>query len=150
MSSRSIAVLFAIPFVSLALAAPAQAAKCGGDFNAFIAEFSREASARGISQGVIAAGLGNVTFDPAVLAFDRRQRGTFSKTFEQYAATRVGPAAHQSRQADDAEKRRALAAGRAALRRAEGTRGRDLDHGDRQRRRHGQAAGGAHARDAGA
>ncbi len=91
MSSRSIAVLFAIPFVSLALAAPAQAAKCGGDYNAFIAEFSREASSRGISQGVIAAGLGNVTFDPAVLAFDRRQRGTFNKTFEQYAATRVGP-----------------------------------------------------------
>ena len=26
----------------------------------------------------------------------------------------------------------------------------DLDHGNRQRRRHGQAAGGPHARDAGA
>ena len=40
---------------------------------------------------MISAGLGGVTFDPAVLAFDRRQRGTFNKTFEQYAATRVGP-----------------------------------------------------------
>ncbi|MET0277499.1 MAG: lytic murein transglycosylase [Pseudorhodoplanes sp.] len=78
-------------FATLALAAPAQAAKCGGDYNAFIAEFSREAAKSGISQQVITAGLGNVTFDPAVLAFDRRQRGTFNKTFEQYAATRVGP-----------------------------------------------------------
>ena len=26
------------------------------------------------------------------MAFDRRQRGTFRKTFEQYAATRVTPA----------------------------------------------------------
>ena len=31
-----------------------------------------------------------VTQDQAVLAFDRRQRGTFSKTFEDYVATRVG------------------------------------------------------------
>jgi membrane-bound lytic murein transglycosylase B len=32
-----------------------------------------------------------VTQDPAVLSFDRRQRGTFNKTFEQYVSTRVGP-----------------------------------------------------------
>ena len=32
-----------------------------------------------------------ITQDQAVLAFDRRQRGTFRKTFEQYVATRVGP-----------------------------------------------------------
>ena len=83
---------FAAVFIAILLTAPAQAAKCGGDYNAFIAEFSREAASRGISQGVISAGLGNVTFDPAVLSFDRRQRGTFNKTFEQYAATRVGPA----------------------------------------------------------
>ena len=72
--------------------APAQAAKCGGDFNAL----HRRNLARGRGPGRLArgapAGLGGVTFDPAVLAFDRRQRGTFKKTFEQYAATRVGPA----------------------------------------------------------
>ena len=34
-----------------------------------------------------------------MLAFDRRQRGTFNKSFEQYAATRVG-AAHQARAID--------------------------------------------------
>ena len=49
-------------------------------------------AAQGVSQNVIAQALGGVTHDPAVMAFDRRQRGTFRKTFEEYAATRVGPA----------------------------------------------------------
>ena len=74
------------------LAAPAFAAQCGGDFQTFVAAMSREAQAAGVSQGVLNQALGGVTLDPAVLAFDRRQRGTFSKTFEQYVATRVGPA----------------------------------------------------------
>jgi lytic murein transglycosylase len=70
-------------------AAPAQAAQCGGDFHAFMASMSREAQAQGISGPVINSALGGVTLDPAVLAFDRRQRGTFRKSFEAYAATRV-------------------------------------------------------------
>jgi lytic murein transglycosylase len=73
------------------LALPAHAARCGGDFNAFVASMSQEAAAAGISQGVISQALGGVTQDPAVLSFDRRQRGTFNKTFEQYVSTRVGP-----------------------------------------------------------
>lgn len=88
--------LRAIALTTLLLAAsavvPAQAAKCGGDFNAFVAEFSREAQGAGISPGVIQQALGGVTHDANVMAFDRRQRGTFRKTFEEYAATRVGPA----------------------------------------------------------
>jgi lytic murein transglycosylase len=79
-------VLFA-----LASLAPAQAAQCGGDFNAFIATFSREAAAAGISQRVIGESFAGITHDPAVMAFDRRQRGTFRKTFEEYARTRVPP-----------------------------------------------------------
>jgi lytic murein transglycosylase len=71
---------------------PAQAARCGGDFNAFVGEFSREAAAQGVSREVINAALGGVTQDSNVLSFDRRQRGTFRKSFEEYAATRVGPA----------------------------------------------------------
>src|SRR5262249_16863217 len=67
----------------------AYAAKCGGNFNSFIADFSRDAAAKGISQDVISTSLGGVTQDMAVLAFDRRQHGTFTKTFEQYASTRV-------------------------------------------------------------
>jgi lytic murein transglycosylase len=49
----------------------------------------REAAAAGVSRGVIDNAFAGVTSDPAVLAFDRRQRGTFTKTFEAYAATRV-------------------------------------------------------------
>ena len=83
--------LLAVVFSVLVLSAPAQAVQCGGDYNAFIANFSREAAGKGISQAVIQQGFAGVTFDQAVLNFDRRQRGTFNKTFEQYAATRVGP-----------------------------------------------------------
>ena len=83
---------FAAAAAMFFLSAPALAARCGGDFNSFIAEFSREAQAAGVSGQVINTALGGVTHDPAVMAFDRRQRGTFRKTFEEYAATRVGPA----------------------------------------------------------
>jgi lytic murein transglycosylase len=77
----------------LGSATPALAATCGGDFNTFIAAMSREAAAAGVSREVIASALGGVTPDPAVLAFDRRQRGMFhARSFEQYAATRVIPA----------------------------------------------------------
>ena len=75
------------------LATPARAAQCGGDFNTFLAAMSREAQAAGVSQGVIDQAFAGVTQDQAVLAFDRRQRGTFNrKSFEEYAATRVIPA----------------------------------------------------------
>jgi lytic murein transglycosylase len=76
---------------ALAFATPTFAARCGGDFNTFVASMSAEAQAAGISQGVISQALGGVTEDAAVLNFDRRQRGTFTKTFEQYVSTRVGP-----------------------------------------------------------
>ncbi len=75
----------------LLTAAPANAAKCGGDFNTFVAAMARDAAAQGISQDVISAGLSGLTIDQEVLSFDRRQRGTFRKTFEEYAATRVIP-----------------------------------------------------------
>jgi lytic murein transglycosylase len=50
---------------------------------------SREAAAAGISRAVIDQALGGVTPDAKVFAFDRRQRGTFRKSFEDYAVTRV-------------------------------------------------------------
>ena len=73
----------------LLLAAPARAAQCGGDFNAFIAAMSREAAVAGVSRDIVANAFAGVAQDQAVLAFDRRQRGTFRKSFEEYAATRV-------------------------------------------------------------
>lgn len=75
---------------SLVIAAPASAAQCGGDFNTFVGAMSREAQAAGISRAVIDQAFAGVTQDMAVLNFDRRQRGTFRKSFEEYAATRVG------------------------------------------------------------
>ncbi len=102
----------------LAVAAPAQAARCGGDFNAFVAAMAQEAQAAGVSRAVIDGALGGVTQDGAVLAFDRRQRGTFNKTFEQYVATRRRHRPDQDRAGDAAASRRAAVAHRAAVRRA--------------------------------
>ena len=68
----------------------AQAARCGGDFNSFVANVSADAQSAGVSQSVISSSLSGVTQDGSVLAFDRRQRYTFKKTFEQYVSTRVG------------------------------------------------------------
>jgi lytic murein transglycosylase len=72
-------------------ATPALAARCGGDFQTFVRSISAEAASAGISQATISQALDGVTQDAAVLAFDRRQRGTFRKTFEQYVSTRVTP-----------------------------------------------------------
>ena len=75
--------------VTLLFAVPVRAAPCGGDFNGFLAAKARDAQGQGISRGVIDTAFAGVTPDPAVLAFDRRQHGTFRQSFERYAATRV-------------------------------------------------------------
>jgi lytic murein transglycosylase len=87
-----IARLLAVLLLTL-VALPAYAAKCGGDFNTFIAAMARDAQAAGVSRSVIDEAFAGLTPDQGVLAFDRRQRGMFhSKSFEQYASTRVTPA----------------------------------------------------------
>jgi lytic murein transglycosylase len=84
--------LMSVLFLVAAFAAPAAAAKCGGDFNAFIAGMARDAQAAGVPRAVIDQAFAGITSDPNVLAFDRRQRGMFhSKSFEEYASTRVIP-----------------------------------------------------------
>jgi len=80
--------LSALLFAFFALT-PALAAPCGGDFRTFLATMANEAQRAGVSRAVIDQAFAGVTQDQAVLAFDRRQRGTFRKTFEEYAATRV-------------------------------------------------------------
>ena len=85
MIKRALAIAVSGFFIAM----PARAAQCGGDFNGFVASISREAMATGISRPVIDAAFAGITADPSVLAFDRRQRGTFRKSFEAYAATRV-------------------------------------------------------------
>jgi lytic murein transglycosylase len=83
-------LLLAVLFGTVIATTPALAARCGGDFNTFVQNISAEAAAAGISQSVISQSLGGVQQDGAVLAFDRRQRYTFNKSFEQYVSTRVG------------------------------------------------------------
>lgn len=76
----------------LAIAAtPAWAAQCGGDFHQFLGSMARHAQAAGVSQQVIATAFAGLNPDPAVVAFDHRQRYTFRKSFEEYARTRVTP-----------------------------------------------------------
>src|SRR5215831_16356085 len=81
--------LFAFLFGGLFIASPAGAAPCGVDFHAFLSAMARDAAAAGVSRSVIDTAFAGVTLDGAVLTFDRRQRGTFRKSFEAYAATRV-------------------------------------------------------------
>jgi lytic murein transglycosylase len=76
-----------------ALATSASAAQCGGNFNTFLNQMTRDAQSAGISQQVIAQSFAGLAPDSKVLAFDRRQRGMFhAKSFEEYARTRVIPA----------------------------------------------------------
>jgi len=90
--SRKLSLLaVSLGFLGAASLPPsAYAAKCGGDFNGFVASFSRDAQAAGISPNVVSQALAGVTEDAAGLQFDRRQRYTFNKTFEQYVSTRGG------------------------------------------------------------
>jgi lytic murein transglycosylase len=90
-SFRSVLAFCVSVLVTSILATPSHAARCGGDFNTFVSAMAGEARAAGVSEAVISQALSGVTQDPAVLSFDRRQRGTFNKTFEQYVSTRVGP-----------------------------------------------------------
>jgi len=84
--------LFAVFLFTFLLATPSYAAQCGGDFNTFLSAMGREAQAAGVSRAVIDQAFVGVSIDQNVLAFDRRQRGTFRKSFEEYASTRVIPA----------------------------------------------------------
>ena len=143
--------LFALVLFSVLLAAPVHAAQCGGDFNTFLSAMGRDATAAGVSRNVIDQAFAGVTIDQAVLTFDRRQRGTFRKSFEEYAATRVIPARIT-------RARRLMQTHAALLSRIERQFGvpkelldGHLDARKRQRhRRYGQAAGRPHDRDAGA
>ncbi len=86
--------VFAAFIITLALAAPASAAQCGGNFNTFLAEMAREAQSAGISRAVVAQAFAGLTPDQRVLAFDRRQAHAFRRegNFEAFIKTRVGSA----------------------------------------------------------
>lgn len=89
-----IARLFTALSLTLALAAPAQAAQCGGSFNRFLGQMARDAEAQGISRAVVAQAFAGLRPDQAVLRFDRRQAHAFRRegSFEKFIRTRVGTA----------------------------------------------------------
>lgn len=82
--------------IALVPAAPALAAKCGGDFNSFVAAFQKEAVANGISQKTVSTALAGLTPDPQVLQLDRRQE-PFKQTFEQFAPPRINSRLNKAR-----------------------------------------------------
>src|SRR6202167_2754732 len=91
--ARFIAAGFALAATTLALTAPASAAQCGGSYEGFLAQMQKDALAAGVSQQTINTAFAGLAADQPVLAFDRRQHGMFhSKSFEDYARTRVIPA----------------------------------------------------------
>jgi lytic murein transglycosylase len=77
--------------ITITFATQASGAQCGGDFQTFLSAMGRDAQSAGVPRSVIDQAFAGVTVDPAVLTFDRRQRGTFRKSFEEYASTRVVP-----------------------------------------------------------
>ncbi len=88
---RFIAAGFAV--LAVVLAAPASAATCGGSYEGFLAQMQKDAQAAGVSAQTISTAFAGLSADQTVLAFDRRQHGMFhSKSFEDYARTRVIPA----------------------------------------------------------
>ena len=86
---RSLKALTTAAILSLAPAAPALAAQCNppGGFDAFLAEFKKEAASNGLTPRTLSL-LGNVTLDPSVLAADKRQ-GVFKLSFEEFAMPRI-------------------------------------------------------------
>src|SRR5580698_809583 len=90
---RCIAAVGALGAFMLALSAPASAATCGGAYPAFLQQMQKDALAAGVNQQTISMAFAGLSPDQTVLAFDRRQHGMFhSKSFEEYARTRVIPA----------------------------------------------------------
>jgi lytic murein transglycosylase len=86
---RSVKALSAAAILTCALGAPALAATCNapGGFDAFIAEFKRDAAAKGVSPRGLSA-LNGITLDPSVLAADRRQ-GVFKQSFEEFSGRMI-------------------------------------------------------------
>ena len=85
---RPVRVLSAALLCS-ALSAPALGAACNppGGFNAFLAEFKKDAAAQGVSQKGLSA-LNGMTLDESVLAADKRQ-GVFKQTFEEFSGRMI-------------------------------------------------------------
>jgi membrane-bound lytic murein transglycosylase B len=88
-ATMRLAKILSAAVLTTVLSAPALAATCNhpGGMDAFLAEFKKEAAAKGISRKGNSA-LDGVTVDPAVLAADKRQ-GVFKQTFEEFSGRMI-------------------------------------------------------------
>lgn len=86
---RLVKALCSAALLSSVFCAPALAATCNapGGFDAFVAEFKKEAAAKGVSQRGLSA-LNGLTLDESVLAADKRQ-GVFRQTFEEFSGRMI-------------------------------------------------------------
>lgn len=89
MSKVNAGLIAIITGIVLVAATPAFAAQCNhkGGFDAFLADYKKEAVAQGISRRGLAA-LDGVTLDDSVIAADRRQR-VFDQSFEQFSGRMI-------------------------------------------------------------
>lgn len=89
MTKVNAAIAMVLAGAVLTAAAPAFAAQCKhkGGFNAFIADFKKEAAAKGISKKGLAA-LEGLSVDDKVLAADKRQH-VFKQSFEQFSGRMI-------------------------------------------------------------
>ena len=84
-----LAKLLSAAVLTTVLSAPALAATCNhpSGMDGFLAEFKKEAAAKGISRKGASA-LDGITVDPSVLAADKRQ-GVFKQTFEEFSGRMI-------------------------------------------------------------
>jgi len=76
--------------VSLLIASHAAAAPaCGGDYQAWLTNFKRDATTKGISQSAIAA-LDGITPDQSVISRDHSQK-VFQQSFEEFSGRMIPP-----------------------------------------------------------
>jgi lytic murein transglycosylase len=74
--------------LTLAFAAPAPAAPCGGDFATFLAAMAAEATATGLPTDAVKSFFNGARQDPKVLKADRSQ-GVFRKTFLDFSQSLI-------------------------------------------------------------
>jgi lytic murein transglycosylase len=91
----------AIAAMAIAVAAPASAqspypppnppnCRNTGNFEAWLDGFRKEAIANGISRGTVSSALSGMTFDPGIIARDRKQ-GFFAQSFVAFAGKLISP-----------------------------------------------------------
>jgi len=90
----------AVVALACTLPFPAVAAQCGDDpsgFDAWLQAFRAEAPAQGVSERALAA-LSGVTYSTQVISLDRRQGGTFNRTFEEFGLPRIAQRINKAKQ----------------------------------------------------